>query len=128
MCYSLSTAIMPTKEETVMGQMQTISRGNTTVHGTMTSGKRRKTTQDDPQLSVVLYNTEVVRVERDRITLNHGGYKTVTTKARMNQAANQYGLGYTVYQEKGEWFVHFRGSGASDRRFDGPTVEFALQN
>lgn len=109
-----------------MVQMQTVSKGNTTVSGTFTNRKSSKV--GAPQLSVTLYNTEVVRVERDRITLDHGGHKTVTTKARMNQASNEYGLGYTVYQKQGEWFVAFGGGGADPIRFDGQTVKFALQN
>jgi len=43
------------------------------------------------------------------VTLNSGGWRTVTTKARMNQAANQFGLEYTVYQEKDDWFVQIGG-------------------
>jgi hypothetical protein len=39
------------------------------------------------------------------VTLDSGGYQTVTTKRKMNQAANQFGLGYAVHQHKGEWFV-----------------------
>lgn len=34
---------------------------------------------------------------------------TVTTKRKMNQAANQFGLGYGVFQRKGDWFVTTRG-------------------
>ena len=37
--------------------------------------------------------------------LNTGGWPTVTTKARMNQTANQYDLGFTVYQKDFNWFV-----------------------
>lgn len=49
------------------------------------------------------------------VILNSGGWRTVTTKTRMNQAANQFGLGYGVYQRKGEWFVDTP---------DGQTLEF----
>ena len=27
----------------------------------------------------------------------------------MNQAGNQFNLGYSVYQEKGQWFCTFKG-------------------
>lgn len=57
-------------------------------------------------VSVRYHSTEVVRVAADgTVTLNTGGWRTVTTKARMNQAANEFGLPYSVYQEKGDWFV-----------------------
>src|SRR6478735_716932 len=43
---------------------------------------------------------------RARITLNTGGWKTNTTKTRMNQFAAQFcHYQYGVYQKKGEWFV-----------------------
>jgi hypothetical protein len=57
-------------------------------------------------ISVVYHSTEVVRVEANGdITLRNGGWRTSTTKMRMNQASNQYGLGFTVYQKRGLWFV-----------------------
>ncbi len=60
-------------------------------------------------ISVVYHQTEVVRVENGIITLNHGGWKTFTTKARMNQASRQFGLGYYVFQKDGAWFVDYAG-------------------
>ena len=39
------------------------------------------------------------------ITLNAGTWFSPTTKLRMNQASRQFGLGYSVYQSKGVWFV-----------------------
>lgn len=57
-------------------------------------------------VSIRYHSTEVVRVSADgEVTLNTGGWRTVTTKARMNQAANEWGLGFSVYQEAGKWFV-----------------------
>lgn len=65
-------------------------------------------------VSVRYHSTEVVRVAADgTVTLNTGGWRTATTKARMNQAANEFGLGYMVYQEKGDWFVSLRQSDGS---------------
>jgi hypothetical protein len=59
---------------------------------------------------VVKYHyTEVVRWDNERIVLDSGGWMTATTKTRMNQAANQYGLGYTVFQRDYEWFVDYNG-------------------
>lgn len=78
-----------------MGQMTKIGKGNTTVRGKMVNG----------ELSVTLYSTEVVNVKGGIVTLKTGGYFTTTTKARMNQASNQFWLGFRVWQEKGNWFV-----------------------
>ena len=61
------------------------------------------------RITVVYHNTMVVDVTPEHITLDTGGWKTVTTKRRMNQASTQFNLGYTVYQQKGQWFVGYRG-------------------
>jgi hypothetical protein len=76
-----------------MGQMQTLSRNNTRI------------STDNGTTSITLHSTVVVQFSRDRIRLHSGGWQTVTTKARMNQASNQFGLGYTVFQKDFEWFV-----------------------
>ena len=61
------------------------------------------------RITVTYQNTRVVDVTTEHITLDTGGWKTVTTKLRMNQASVQFNLGYTVYQQKGQWFVGYRG-------------------
>lgn len=55
------------------------------------------------------HDTDVVRFNAESIFLNVGGWKSATTKTRMNQASNQYSLGYSVFQRKGEWFVRWKG-------------------
>ncbi len=77
-----------------MTQLEKLGKRNTTVIG------------DSMQyLSVTLHRTEVVKVLNGVVTLNSGGWKTDTTRNRMNQASNQFGLGYRVYQAKGVWYV-----------------------
>lgn len=61
--------------------------------------------------SVTYHSTRVVAWENDIITLNTGGWRSVTTKRKMNQASNQFALGYSVYQKNGDWFVYLRQSG-----------------
>lgn len=56
---------------------------------------------------VQYHQTVVVRFNSSRIVLNSGGWLTVTTKTRMNQASNQYELGYYVFQRNYEWFVDY---------------------
>ena len=53
--------------------------------------------------------TNVVSFNRDEITLNTGGYFTNTTKTRMNQTSNQFGLGFRVYQKNFDWFAEYNG-------------------
>jgi len=60
-------------------------------------------------LSVVYHGTEVVKASKSQIVLDTGGWFTNTTKTRMNQASNQYGLGFYVSQKKGVWYVRYKG-------------------
>lgn len=56
------------------------------------------------------HDTDVVKFNDRTIQLDTGGWKTATTKLRMNQAANQFNLRYHVSQYRGEWYVEFRNS------------------
>ena len=58
---------------------------------------------------VTYHETDVVEFDRDKITLNSNGWRTHTTKTRMNQASNRFGLGFTVFQRDYAWFVNFGG-------------------
>lgn len=54
---------------------------------------------------VVYAETIIVRWNDDTILLNTGGWKSVTTKRKMNQASAQFGLGFGVFQRKSAWYV-----------------------
>lgn len=54
---------------------------------------------------VTYHSTDVVKWDESTVALNSGGWKTTTTKRRMNQAARQFDLGYYVWQHNFEWFV-----------------------
>jgi len=59
--------------------------------------------------SVCRYHwTDVVTWEKGYVTLRTGGYDTLTTRDRMNQCADEYGLGYAVFREKGETYFTMR--------------------
>lgn len=58
---------------------------------------------------VVYHDTAVVTFDDDDIILDTGGWWTRTTKARMNQAAQHFGLGYYVKQVHGDWVLTFQG-------------------
>lgn len=70
---------------------------------------------DGDNLVVSYHGTPVVTVANGQVTLRNGGWFTATTKTRMNQAANQYGLGFGVYQKKGVWYIALH---------NGETLEF----
>lgn len=75
---------------------------------------------------VTYHRTQVVRWIQgaDTVILDHGGWMTLTTKTRMNQAANQFGLPYHVYQKDYEWYVTvtYADGTTDDLLFDGRTV------
>ena len=69
-------------------------------------------TSSDDALTVKLHNTEIVKIysinTSGQIKLNHGGWKTVTTKKRINEASEAFmpgGMGFKVYQDDFEWYV-----------------------
>ena len=74
----------------------------------------------DGVLSVVYHSTEVVKADAESITLDSGGWRTATTKTRINQAANEHGLGFSIFQKAGAWFVNHQGHVLSFR--DGMTI------
>lgn len=80
-------------------------------------GRATTVTDRDGVKTVIYHNTDVVIWDQNtgEVTLNSGGWMTNTTKTRMNQAANEYGLGFGVYQQKFDWYVDLP---------DGTTVDF----
>ena len=62
------------------------------------------------QIVGTYHQTDVASVEGNKVRLNTGGYRTNTTKVRMNQFANQFCSGaFSVYQKNFEWFVQVQG-------------------
>jgi len=61
------------------------------------------------ETEIVYHSTAVVTFDNEKITLDDGGWATNTTKRRMNQASNQFGLGYRVYSKDWQWYVDYKG-------------------
>ena len=73
-------------------------------------GTHKTTIKHEGGATAVRYHwTDVVTFDNNTITLNHGGYDTVTTKRRMNQASDTFNLGFNVYQKNFNWFVNYKG-------------------
>lgn len=73
-------------------------------------GTTATTVRTEDGYTIIRYHqTDVVKFNQDEVILNTGGWWTVTTKARMNQASNQFDLGFRVYQQNREWFVDYKG-------------------
>ena len=77
-----------------MSQTQRLGKTATTVHA-----------NDHGEMVVTYHSTAVVTFTPKAIKLDSGGWRTATTRTRMNQAANQFQLGYCVFQKAFEWFV-----------------------
>jgi hypothetical protein len=58
---------------------------------------------------VQYHATKIVEWNSDVIVLRDGGWQSVTTKRKMNQTAMMFGLGFTVFQIKGSWYVSYEG-------------------
>ena len=81
-----------------MGQQTTIGKHKTTI-----------TTDNDNITRIRYHSTNVVSFDHGTIELNTGGFTTATTKTRMNQASNQFNLGFKVYQKDFQFFVDYHG-------------------
>ncbi len=73
------------------------------------------------RIAVTYVSTLIVDATPDQVTLDSGGWHTVTTKRKMNQASRQFGLGYAVLQRAGKWLVQMPRSGGVVDYFDGMT-------
>ena len=73
-------------------------------------GTHKTTIRTESNITLVRYHsTDVVRFSPNWIVLDSGGYRTYTTKKRMNQTSQVYNLGYTVFQKNYDWFVDYKG-------------------
>lgn len=84
-----------------MAQMSEIGKCATTVHIDKDSLSGIEWT------TVVYHTTPVVKFSNSMIILNTGGWYTMTTRKRMNQASNQFNLGYRVFQRDTKWYVEY---------------------
>ena len=72
---------------------------------------------------VQYHDTIVVEFTDDTIKLNSGGWRTATTKLRMNQVSDQYDLGFRVYQKYDSWWVEPKNGGAKMPYIDNMTIK-----
>jgi hypothetical protein len=78
---------------------------------------RNTTVTDDGKYVVVrLHHTNIFGLDRGTggVTLNSGGWRTVTTKKRINECLEEYGIPLRVYQRKFDWYVDMYVMGESE--------------
>lgn len=69
-------------------------------------GSHKTSVRTQDGRTIVRYHaTDVVDADANRVRYNTGGWHTPTTKTRMNQASNQFGLGHSISQRAGTWHV-----------------------
>jgi len=71
-------------------------------------------------VTIRYHYTDVVVYTPDHMVLNTGGWETVTTKRRMNDAISGY-----IYQKNWIWYVVDRQTGEHIRFFDGIRIDYA---
>ncbi len=63
------------------------------------------TSADGKDICVVYHSTCIVQFNDKTVTLRTGGWDSVTTRRKMNQASRQFGLGFQVWRDKGSSYV-----------------------
>ena len=89
---------------------------------------KTKVTKYGLQTIVTYHTTNIVVFDTETITLNFGGWDTVTTRRKMNQASSQFNLGYSVYRKKGNTFVSCGRPleyGGSEVEYTGSPISFS---
>lgn len=66
---------------------------------------------------VYLWNTRIAIILPDSIIINSGGWKTVTTKSRLNSLLREY-CGVALYQKRREWYVVNPWKREEERQFE----------
>ena len=70
------------------------------------------------------HNTDIVKVEAGTVTLNSGGWRTVTTKRRMNQCFEEWGIPLRIFQSNFEWYIQQEGAARSHPFLENMTITF----
>ncbi len=72
--------------------------------------KHNTTISEGTTISEVRFHeTPIVVSTPERIVLHSGGWRTLSTKMRMNQASREFGLNFQVWQKNFKWYVDFKG-------------------
>lgn len=73
------------------------------------SSKRATTVIPDGEgfQACIYHQTKVVRwnLSTGEVALDAGGHQSYTTKKRMNEVSEHYGLGFLVFQKDHQWYV-----------------------
>jgi hypothetical protein len=65
--------------------------------------------KDGKAIKIKYHHTEIVQFNDELILLKADGWRTETTKSRMNETSLTFNLGFKVYQKNKVWRVDFKG-------------------
>jgi len=76
------------------------------VTGACQRTKRDRIVSENGNVSCYLWGTRIADVTTDKITLRSGGYRTSTTKSRLNALLRLTGRNLSIYQKNFVWHVY----------------------
>lgn len=97
-----------------MPRLDRVGRAHTQIKYTDADGQqlhpqgRRGAALTYAEVHVIYHGKHVACFNQHDICLRTHGYSTMTTKTRMNQTANQFRLGYSVYQRARRWYIRWQ--------------------
>ena len=77
----------------------------------------------DDEVALKHHNTYIVKYSYDNLVIDPNGYRSSTTKRRINEALR--GSGYSVFQKNWEWKVYNRKNDVTIPFEDGMVIEKA---
>lgn len=89
----------PRTKASILSGLSTQERGNITKSKVYARSTVEYTTYDSKQV-LRYHDTNVVTIHNSKLTLDSGGFRTATTKTRINDYQNTV----TIHQEKGVWY------------------------
>lgn len=85
--------------------------------------KRDRIDGENGKVSVRLWNTEIALVLKGQMVLNSGGYRTPTTKSRLNALLQGMGSNWRIYQQNFQWWLRSTRVPVKRRFLDGIAIE-----
>lgn len=68
--------------------------------------KRDRIESENGKVSIYLWNTKVAELNDDNLTLFSGGYRSPTTKSRLNALLRGFGCNWSISQRNFAWQLH----------------------
>jgi hypothetical protein len=99
---------------------------NRRVVGACQRSKRDRLESNFDKVSVYLWRTMIAEVYNDKIVLNTNGWRSPTTKSRLNALLRLTGRNLSIYQKNFTWYVYDAQLGESKEFQDGMSFERML--